>query len=95
MNLLVERLGITQTWVNWLMFGLALPVQGYVAWDYYIGGAKALRNRSANMDVLVAMGSSVAFFYSLAVTIALGMDAGNALRDARLFRDRRGYHYFD
>ena len=63
-------------WVNWLMFGLALPVQGYVAWDYYIGGIKALRNRSANMDVLVAMGSSVAFFYSLVVTIALGMDAG-------------------
>ena len=63
-------------WVNWLMFGLALPVQGYVAWDYYIGGAKALRNRSANMDVLVAMGSSVAFLYSLAVTIALEMGAG-------------------
>ncbi|MCE2413597.1 copper-translocating P-type ATPase [Candidatus Poribacteria bacterium] len=59
-------------WVNWLMFGLALPVQGYVAWDYYIGGFKALRNRSANMDVLVAMGSSVAFLYSLTVTIALG-----------------------
>ena len=66
-------------WVNWLMFGLALPVQGYVAWDYYIGGFKALRNRSANMDVLVAMGSSVAFFYSLAVTIALGTDAGARL----------------
>ncbi len=64
-------------WVNWLMFGLALPVQGYVAWDYYIGGAKALRNRSANMDVLVAMGSSVAFFYSLVVTIALGTDLGS------------------
>ncbi len=63
-------------WVNWLMFGLALPVQGYVAWDYYIGGIKALRNRSANMDVLVAMGSSVAFLYSLVVTIALGTDAG-------------------
>ena len=63
-------------WVNWLMFGLALPVQGYVAWDYYVGGIKALRNRSANMDVLVAMGSSVAFLYSLVVTIALGTDAG-------------------
>ena len=63
-------------WVNWLMFGLALPVQGYVAWDYYIGGFKALRNRSANMDVLVAMGSSVAFLYSLTVTIALGMGEG-------------------
>ncbi len=63
-------------WVNWLMFGLALPVQGYVAWDYYIGGFKALRNRSANMDVLVAMGSSVAFLYSLVVTIALTAGAG-------------------
>ena len=63
-------------WVNWLMFGLALPVQGYVGWDYYIGGFKALRNRSANMDVLVAMGTSVAFLYSLTVTIALGTDAG-------------------
>ena len=63
-------------WVNWLMFGLALPVQGYVAWDYYVGGAKALRNRSANMDVLVAMGSSVAFLYSLVVTMALEMGAG-------------------
>ncbi len=63
-------------WVNWLMFGLALPLQSYVAWDYYIGSIKALRNRSANMDVLVAMGTSVAFFYSLTVTIALGMDVG-------------------
>ena len=63
-------------WVNYLMFGLALPVQGYVAWDYYVGGIKALRNGYANMDVLVAMGSSVAFLYSLVVTIALGTDAG-------------------
>ncbi|MDE0398698.1 MAG: heavy metal translocating P-type ATPase [Candidatus Poribacteria bacterium] len=63
-------------WVNYLMFGLALPVQGYVAWDYYIGGFKALRNRSANMDVLVAMGTSVAFFYSLVVTIALTAGGG-------------------
>ena len=63
-------------WVNWLMFGFALPVQGYVAWDYYVGGIKALRNRSANMDVLVAMGSSVAFLYSLVVAIALTSGEG-------------------
>ena len=73
--------GIIGNWasahsVNWLMFGLALPVQTYVAWDYYIGGFKALRNRSANMDVLVAMGSSVAFCYSLAVTVALTAGEG-------------------
>jgi Cu+-exporting ATPase len=54
-------------WVNWLFFALATPVQFYTGWDYYIGGWKSLKNGSANMDVLVAMGSSVAYFYSLAV----------------------------
>ena len=58
---------------NWLMFALAAPVQFYVGWDYYVGGWKSLRNGSANMDVLVAMGSSVAFVYSVAVAIALTM----------------------
>jgi len=51
-------------WVNWLFFALATPVQFYTGWDYYVGGMKSLRNRSANMDVLVALGSSVAYFYS-------------------------------
>ena len=58
-------------WGYWLMFALATPVQFYVGWDYYMGGFKALRNGAANMDVLVAMGSSAAFFYSVPVTIAL------------------------
>ena len=58
-------------WGNWLMFVLATPVQFYVGWDYYTGGFKALRNGAANMDVLVAIGSSAAFFYSLPVTVAL------------------------
>ena len=58
-------------WGNWLMFALATPVQFYVGWDYYTGGFKALRNGAANMDVLVALGSSAAFFYSLPVAIAL------------------------
>ena len=54
-------------WVNWLFLALATPVQFYTGLDYYIGGWKSLKNGSANMDVLVAMGSSVAYFYSLAV----------------------------
>ena len=58
-------------WGNWLMFALAVPVQFYVGRDYYTGGFKALRNGAANMDVLVAMGSSAAFFYSVPVTVAL------------------------
>ena len=61
-------------WVNGLFWALATPVQFYTGWDYYQGGLKSLKNKSANMDVLVAMGSSVAYFYSLAVILfpALG-----------------------
>jgi Cu+-exporting ATPase len=57
------------TWVNWLFWALATPVQFYTGSDYYINGFKSLRNKSANMDVLVALGSSVAYFYSLAVLL--------------------------
>jgi Cu+-exporting ATPase len=58
-----------QPWVNWLLFVLATPVQFYVGWQYYLGGYKALRNGSANMDVLIAMGSSAAYFYSIPVLL--------------------------
>ncbi|MDX1664855.1 MAG: heavy metal translocating P-type ATPase [Candidatus Promineifilaceae bacterium] len=57
-------------WVGWLFMALATPVQFYVGYDYYVGAANALRNRAANMDVLVAMGTSVAYFYGVAVLIA-------------------------
>ena len=57
-----------QPWFNWLMLVMAAPVQFYVGWQYYVGAYKSLRNGSANMDVLIAMGSSVAFLYSLPVT---------------------------
>jgi Cu+-exporting ATPase len=56
-------------WFNWLFWALATPVQFYTGWDYYVNGFKSLKNKSANMDVLVAMGSSVAYFYSLALLI--------------------------
>jgi len=60
-----------QPWFGWVMLALALPVQFYVGWQYYVGAFKALRNRSANMDVLIVMGSSAAFFYSLPITFGL------------------------
>ncbi len=56
-------------WFNWLMLLLATPVQFYVGWQYYVGAYKSLRNGSANMDVLIAMGSSAAYLYSLPLTI--------------------------
>ena len=58
-------------WMNWLMFALATPVQFYVGYQYYDGAYKALRNRSANMDVLIAMGSSAAYLYSILVLFGL------------------------
>ncbi|MDH3943048.1 MAG: heavy metal translocating P-type ATPase [Anaerolineae bacterium] len=58
-----------QVWVPWLMLVLATPVQFYVGWQYYVGAFKAIRNRSANMDVLIAMGSSAAYFYSIPVLL--------------------------
>jgi len=56
-------------WVNWLFLLLATPVQFYTGWDYYVGSWKNLKNATANMDVLVAMGSSVAYFYSIFVLL--------------------------
>ncbi len=56
-------------WVNWLFLCLATPVQFYTGYDFYRGAWKSLKNMSANMDVLVAMGSSVAYFYSFALLL--------------------------
>ncbi len=66
-----------QPWVNWLMWALATPVQFYVGRDYYVNGWKALKHGAPNMDVLIAMGSSAAYFYSLVVLLApyLGLTA--------------------
>ncbi len=59
-------------WVNWFFLVLASPVQFYTGMDYYIGAYKALRNKSSNMDVLIALGSSVAYFYSFAILFIPG-----------------------
>ncbi|KXA61788.1 e1-E2 ATPase, partial [Veillonella atypica] len=49
----------------WFQFVLATPVQFVIGWQFYVGAYKNLRNGSANMDVLVALGTSAAFFYSI------------------------------
>ncbi len=65
-------------WFNYLLWALATPVQFYVGKDYYVGAYRSLRAGSANMDVLVALGSSTAYFYSVLVTLGLigGMEGG-------------------
>lgn len=49
----------------WFQFALATPVQFIIGWQFYVGAYKNLRNGGANMDVLVALGTSAAYFYSL------------------------------
>ncbi|WP_322798158.1 copper-translocating P-type ATPase [Thermoflexus sp.] len=57
--------------LDWMLLLLSTPVQFGVGWDFYRGAYRALRLGTANMDVLVALGTSAAYFYSLAVTLAL------------------------
>jgi Cu+-exporting ATPase len=59
------------SWFNALLWALATPVQFYVGWDYYVGAYRSIRAGSANMDVLVALGSSTAYLYSIPVTLGL------------------------
>ncbi|NLW43955.1 MAG: copper-translocating P-type ATPase [Syntrophomonadaceae bacterium] len=48
---------------------LATPVQFIAGFTFYRGAYFALKNRAANMDVLVALGTSAAYFYSLIISI--------------------------
>ena len=54
----------------WLQLALATPVQLYAGWPFYRGAYSSLKTGSANMDVLVALGTSVAYFYSLISLLA-------------------------
>lgn len=49
----------------WLQLLLATPVQFIMGWQFYRGSYYALRGGAANMDVLVALGTSAAYFYSI------------------------------
>ncbi|WP_440960833.1 heavy metal translocating P-type ATPase [Paenibacillus nitricinens] len=62
----------------WFQLILATPVQFYIGKQFYIGAYKAIRNGSANMDVLVSLGTSAAFFYSLYLTIVWAANGGSA-----------------
>jgi Cu+-exporting ATPase len=60
----------------YVQWALATPVQFWIGWTFYKGSYYALRNKSANMDVLVALGTSAAYFYSIYLTFT---NAGEGL----------------
>lgn len=53
----------------WVQLTLATPVQFIVGAQFYKGAYTSLKNKSANMDVLVALGTSAAYFYSVFLSI--------------------------
>ncbi|MNK78195.1 Copper-exporting P-type ATPase A [compost metagenome] len=63
----------------WLELVFATPVQFWIGARFYRGAWLALKNRAANMDVLVVTGTSAAYFYSLYLLLTLGVAASGKL----------------
>ena len=53
---------------HYILFALATPIQFWIGWRFYVGTIDALKHRTANMDVLIAMGTSAAWGYSTIIT---------------------------
>ena len=60
---------------NYILFTLATPVQFIAGYRFYVNAYKAARHRTTNMDTLIAVGTSAAYFYSIAVVFLPGMVA--------------------
>ncbi|SFI18329.1 heavy metal translocating P-type ATPase [Nitrosomonas sp. Nm34] len=64
--MLTDHTDLLPRWLQWL---LATPVQFWVGRRFYVGAWHALRGGGANMDVLIALGTSMAYFFSAVVTL--------------------------
>jgi Cu+-exporting ATPase len=85
---------IPESWLSmerqWLiMFVLATPVQFWAGWQFYRGAWAALRRRTSDMNTLIAIGTSVAYLYSAAVTFFPGVfhEAAGAGFEAAVYYD--------
>ncbi|MBI4219262.1 MAG: heavy metal translocating P-type ATPase, partial [Chloroflexi bacterium] len=70
--------GISPTTVNIFLLVLATPVQFWAGWQFYSGAWGALKHRTTSMNTLIAIGSSVAYFFSAAVTFSRSTFEGAA-----------------
>ena len=67
-----------ERWLDLVLLALATPVQFWAGWRFYRGAWGALRHGTADMNTLVAVGTSAAYLYSAAVVLAPGLFAGAA-----------------
>ncbi len=59
----------------YLLWALATPVQFWAGWRFYVGAWGALRHKTADMNMLVAVGTSAAYFYSMIAVLFPGLFA--------------------
>jgi len=60
------------SWTDWAMLALATVVQLYPGSQFYVSTREALRSRTWNMDILIAVGTTAAYAYSVAVLLVPG-----------------------
>jgi Cu+-exporting ATPase len=58
---------------NWIQFAFATPVVLWAGWPFFVRGAQSLVTRNLNMFTLIAMGTGVAYLYSVVATVAPGI----------------------
>ena len=58
---------------NWIQFAFATPVVLWAGWPFFVRGAQSLVTRNLNMFTLIAMGTGVAYAYSVIATLAPGV----------------------
>ncbi|HEY5606065.1 MAG TPA: YHS domain-containing protein, partial [Thermoplasmata archaeon] len=63
--------------LTFLVFLMATPVQFWPGWRFYRGTKDAVKNRSANMDLLIAMGTTAAWAYSTIILVAIVLQVPN------------------
>ena len=64
---------VSQTTSNWIQLGFATPVVLWAGWPFFVRGWASVRTRNLNMFTLIAMGTGVAWLYSVVATIAPGI----------------------
>ena len=64
---------VPMEWQNLVQWVLATVVQGWAGWPFLSGAWKGVRHRSADMNLLIAVGTLSAYFYSAAATVAPGL----------------------
>ena len=72
--------------LDFLLWAMATPVQFWAGWQFYTSAWGALKYRTSNMNTLIAVGTSVAYFYSVGMTI---------FHDSTFFAGTGGETYFD